>query len=149
MQNHNISRLPGNSQSKYIRNKWFIYTKYQRALPIFCLILQNAGKIFLTEKFYSLKITQAACIIRVSYHLSYPQVWQTVRKKGGIDMEVNSMANIALAQMPSMSTSVPSDISVALLSKQLDLSQEMGDSMIQAMELSVNPNVGGNIDVYA
>lgn len=64
-------------------------------------------------------------------------------------MEINSMADIALAQMPSISTSVPSDISVALLSKQLDLSQEMGDSMIKAMELSVNPNVGGNIDVYA
>lgn len=63
-------------------------------------------------------------------------------------MEINSMANIALAQMPSMPTSVPSDISVALLSKQLDLSQEMGESMIQAMEHSVNPNLGGNIDVY-
>lgn len=62
-------------------------------------------------------------------------------------MEIGSLADIALAQMPSMSA--PSDISVAMLSKQLDLTQEMGASMIKAMELSVNPNVGGNIDVYA
>lgn len=64
-------------------------------------------------------------------------------------MQVNSMAEIALAQMPSTPTAVPSDISVAMLSKQLDLSQEMGADMIKAMEHSVTPNLGGNIDVYA
>lgn len=62
-------------------------------------------------------------------------------------MEISSLADIALAQMPS--TSPPSDISVAMLSKQLDLTQEMGANMVKAMELSVNPNVGGNIDAYA
>lgn len=63
-------------------------------------------------------------------------------------MEIGSLADIALAQMPA-TTSVPSDISVAMLSKQLDLTQEMGADMIKAMENSVNPAVGGNIDVYA
>ena len=62
-------------------------------------------------------------------------------------MEISSMADFALAQMPAMSA--PSDISVAMLSKQLDMTQEMGAEMIKAMELSVNPVVGGNIDVYA
>ncbi|MCI8446885.1 MAG: putative motility protein [Eubacterium sp.] len=64
-------------------------------------------------------------------------------------MDVGSLPNIALAQMPSLSTSVPSDISIALLSKQLDLSQTLGMDMVKAMEQSVNPGIGGNIDVYA
>lgn len=64
-------------------------------------------------------------------------------------MEIGSLADIALAQMPSSTSSVPSDISIAMLSKQLDLTQEMGADMIKAMELSVNPGIGGNIDVYA
>ena len=64
-------------------------------------------------------------------------------------MDVGSLPNIALAQMPSLSTSVPSDISIALLSKQLDLSQTLGMDMVKAMEQSVNPGIGGNIDLYA
>ena len=64
-------------------------------------------------------------------------------------MDVGSLPNIALAQMPSLSTSVPSDISIALLSKQLDLSQTLGMDMVKAMEQSVNPGIGGNIDVHA
>lgn len=64
-------------------------------------------------------------------------------------MEIGSLADIALAQMPSMSTTAPNDIAVAMLSKQLDLTQEMGAEMVKAMEHSVNPSVGGNIDVYA
>ena len=54
-------------------------------------------------------------------------------------MDVTALNNIALSQI-SPSTS-PSDISVAILGKQL------GDTMIQAMERSVNPHIGGNIDI--
>lgn len=64
-------------------------------------------------------------------------------------MEIGSLADIALAQMPALSTAKPSDISIAMLSKQLDMTQEMGADMIKAMEHSVYPNIGGNIDVYA
>ena len=64
-------------------------------------------------------------------------------------MQIGSLADIALAQMPSLSTTAPNDIAVAMLSKQLDLTQEMGAEMVKAMEHSVNPGVGGNIDVYA
>lgn len=64
-------------------------------------------------------------------------------------MQIGSLADIALTQMPGSSTSAPSDIAVALLSKQLDVTQEMGADMVKAMEHSVNPNLGGNIDVYA
>lgn len=60
-------------------------------------------------------------------------------------MDVTALNNIALSQI-SPSTS-PSDISVAILGKQLDVTQKLGDTMIQAMERSVNPHIGGNIDV--
>ena len=61
-------------------------------------------------------------------------------------MDVTALNNIALSQI-SPSTS-PSDISVAILGKQLDVTQKLGDTMIQAMERSVNPHIGGNIDIY-
>ena len=60
-------------------------------------------------------------------------------------MDVTALNNIALSQI-SPSTS-PSDISVASLGKQLDVTQKLGDTMIQAMERSVNPHIGGNIDI--
>lgn len=65
--------------------------------------------------------------------------------KGGASMDVTALNNIALSQI-SPSTS-PSDISVAILGKQLDVTQKLGDTMIQAMERSVNPHIGGNIDI--
>ena len=60
-------------------------------------------------------------------------------------MDVTALNNIALSQI-SPSTS-PADISVAILGKQLDVTQKLGDTMIQAMERSVNPHIGGNIDI--
>ena len=44
---------------------------------------------------------------------------------------------------------VPSDVGVAMLDKQLEMSEANGQSLIRAMELSVNPGIGGNIDYYA
>ena len=49
-------------------------------------------------------------------------------------MDVTALNNIALSQI-SPSTS-PSDVT-----------QKLGDTMIQAMERSVNPHIGGNIDI--
>ena len=60
-------------------------------------------------------------------------------------MDVTALNNIALSQI-SPSTS-PSDISVAILGKQLDVTQKLEDTMIQAVERSVNPHIGGNIDI--
>ncbi len=39
-------------------------------------------------------------------------------------------------------------VGTAVLSQSLDLTQEMGASMIQMMEHSVTPALGGNIDLY-
>lgn len=60
-------------------------------------------------------------------------------------MDVTALNNIALSQI-SPSTS-PSDISVADLMKTACVTQKLGDTMIQAMERSVNPHIGGNIDI--
>ena len=76
------------------------------------------------------------------------------QKKGGITMEIGALASTALYQMEQGSVKVngydkPSDVGVAMLSKQLAVSEASGQSLIRAMELSVNPNVGGNVDYYA
>ena len=69
-------------------------------------------------------------------------------------MEIGSLASSALYQMEQGSVKVngysqPTDVGVAMLSKQLSVSEASGQSLIRAMELSVNPNVGGNVDYYA
>lgn len=69
-------------------------------------------------------------------------------------MEIGALAASALYQMEQGSVKVngfekPSDIGVAILSKELAASEANGQGLIRAMELSVNPNVGGNIDYYA
>ncbi|GFI26981.1 hypothetical protein IMSAGC012_02105 [Lachnospiraceae bacterium] len=55
--------------------------------------------------------------------------------------------SIALAQ-----TKVQGDFSVAMLSKAMDLGETLGDGMVEmldaaAMERSVTPYIGGNIDI--
>ena len=41
---------------------------------------------------------------------------------------------------------VNNDVGVAVLGKQLDMVEVMGDSMIKMMEQSVTPHLGTNID---
>ena len=48
----------------------------------------------------------------------------------------------------SMNTAdVSSQIGIAVLAKNLDTMEDMGESMKKMMEMSVNPNLGANIDV--
>ncbi len=47
------------------------------------------------------------------------------------------------------SISTSNDIGVAVLAKSLDVMDAEGDSLKKMMELSVNPSVGGNIDISA
>ena len=60
-------------------------------------------------------------------------------------MDVGALSTIALNQLPT--TDAPSDIGLAVLSKQLDVSPQMGSEMVKALENSVTPYLGGNIDV--
>lgn len=57
----------------------------------------------------------------------------------GMDIASYSMANASL--------SVMSNVSVAMLDKTLDLQKAMGDNITKMMEQSVNPSLGGNIDI--
>lgn len=59
--------------------------------------------------------------------------------------------------IPGLSTtlanvSLQNQVSTAVLSKALDSTEDLGASLInmmdRSMELSVNPSVGGNFDVY-
>lgn len=43
--------------------------------------------------------------------------------------------------------STQSQVSLAMMAKTLDLQETMGDQITQMMELSVNPSIGGNIDI--
>lgn len=69
-------------------------------------------------------------------------------------MQIDSLASSALYQMNQTSGKVngvdtPTATGVAMLSKQLDATKTSGAQMVQAMEQSVNPSVGGNVDFYA
>lgn len=61
-------------------------------------------------------------------------------------MDIAALNNTALSAL-SIATPTSEAIGVAMLSNQLDVSQSMSDSLIRAMELSVNSAVGGNFDV--
>lgn len=68
-------------------------------------------------------------------------------------MEIGSLST-ALFQMQQGSIKVngfetPTDVGVAVLGKQLDAANASAAGLIRAMELSVQPNIGGNIDTYA
>lgn len=60
-------------------------------------------------------------------------------------MDVGALSTIALNQLTPDTS--PSDIGVAILGKQLDMSQQLGSEMVKAMEQSVTPHLGGNIDI--
>lgn len=46
------------------------------------------------------------------------------------------------------SASLAYAVGTEILSQSLDMTQELGASMVQMMERSVTPELGGNIDIY-
>ena len=46
-------------------------------------------------------------------------------------------------------TQTSNDVGTLMLSKQLDLMETQGDSMVKALEQSENPHLGSNFDAYA
>lgn len=55
--------------------------------------------------------------------------------------------DIAALSMAMAQDRVMTDVGTALLSKAIDQGQETGDTLTKMMELSVNPEIGGNIDI--
>lgn len=62
-------------------------------------------------------------------------------------MELADGMDIASYSMANASISLMSQVSVAMLDKTLDMQKNMGEQMTKMMEMSVNPSVGGNIDI--
>lgn len=55
--------------------------------------------------------------------------------------------DIAALSMAMAQDRVMTDFGTAMLSKAIDQGQEIGDSLTKMMEQSVNPAIGGNIDI--
>lgn len=55
--------------------------------------------------------------------------------------------DIPLLSMSMANAQVQSNFGVAMLSKSLDTVEDSGDSMVKMLEQSVNPNLGGTIDI--
>lgn len=64
-----------------------------------------------------------------------------------IDMALSTISTYDASSSVS-SASLAYAVGTELLSQSLDMTQVMGASMIQMMERSVTPELGGNIDVY-
>ena len=58
-----------------------------------------------------------------------------------LGMDIAGYANANAVQ------SLQSNVSVAMMKKSLDLQEAMGDQITKMMELSVNPSLGGTIDI--
>ena len=62
--------------------------------------------------------------------------------------------NITGLSMAISQINTKTDVGTALLSKAMDTNETIGEGLVKmidksAMERSVNPNVGGNVDYYA
>jgi hypothetical protein len=59
--------------------------------------------------------------------------------------------DIAALSMAMSQNKIMSDVGTAVLSKAIDTGEQMGQSIVnmidRSMELSVNPNIGSNIDI--
>ena len=55
--------------------------------------------------------------------------------------------DIPALAMQMTQTNVMNQVGIAVLAKNLDTVEEMGDAMTKMMEQSVNPNLGANIDL--
>lgn len=62
-------------------------------------------------------------------------------------MEISDGVDIAAYSIAHTSMDIMSQVSVAVLDKTLEMQQTMGDHLTKLMEMSVNPSVGGNIDI--
>ena len=66
---------------------------------------------------------------------------------GGEAMEITPMIDIPSLSMAMSQNKVMNEVGVAMLDMSLDNFTEAGDTMTKLMEQSVNPSVGGNIDI--
>ena len=61
-----------------------------------------------------------------------------------MDFDAVDMVNASMALQSSM---LMQNVGTAVLANAIDTAQEMGEGMTRIMEQSVNPELGGNVDV--
>ncbi len=64
-------------------------------------------------------------------------------------MNVNSVSGLPGMAVAKTSQSNIGDIGTAMVSKSIKAAEQSGDALKKMMERSVNPQVGGNFDVFA
>ena len=62
-----------------------------------------------------------------------------------VNYSVNDVEHFAMTNTASQ---IKNEINVQLLSNSIDQIKTQGTDMIRMMELSVNPNIGSNVDVF-
>ena len=67
--------------------------------------------------------------------------------KGGFYMELADGIDIAAYAMSNAQTSIMQAVSTEMLSKAMDMMEIQSAQLTQMMELSVNPGLGGNMDI--
>ena len=73
-----------------------------------------------------------------------------ISKKGGILMDIAALTSAlsAVQSYGSVSTgSLAQAVSIKMLDNTMELNESMNAQLISMMEQSVNPNLGGNIDI--
>lgn len=62
-------------------------------------------------------------------------------------MDMDLGMDIASYSMANATNNLMQSVGVSVLSKTLDSQEMQGDTLAKMMEMSVNPNVGANIDI--
>lgn len=62
-------------------------------------------------------------------------------------MDMDLGMDIASYSMANATNNLMQSVGVSMLSKTLDSQEMQGDELAKMMEMSVNPNVGANIDI--
>lgn len=65
----------------------------------------------------------------------------------GVSSALNTFSSYSIGSSSGVS-SLPEMVSLAMLDKTMELNQELNTEMVQALEHSVTPHLGGNIDLY-
>ncbi len=65
----------------------------------------------------------------------------------GVSSALNTLSSYSIGSSSGVS-SLPEMVSVAMLDKTMELNKQLNTEMIQALEHSVTPHLGGNIDLY-
>ena len=113
------------------------------------LLLKYYNKrIFCCQSYsrFNLHFLQKHGIIKEKYH-NYLKGGHTFMDIAGVGFALNTVSSYNIGSSTGAVT-LPEMVSVAMLDKTMELNQSLNTQMVQALEHSVTPHLGGNIDLY-